>query len=170
MDHNIHSRLKQIIIARCRGDATCFLKKWDLHCGFRLGLNCSWNTILNRGVQNMLFVTTLDSIVFISWSVFRLYAGAARGLRQGEARHRHLRFRGPGVRDEGGLSLSVRHQRGLSCCGWCCYSPGQVSVINRTMLSLSDWSFMFARKVSMFMEMFTYLLVCNCELQLQSFH
>lgn len=36
-------------------------------------------------------------------------AGAARRLRQGEARHRHLRLRRSGLGDEGGLSFSLWH-------------------------------------------------------------
>lgn len=66
--------------------------------------------------------------------------GAARGLRQGEARHRHLRLWRPGVGDEGGLSLPVRHQRGVPCGGGSRDSAGQVSVANGTVLPSSDGS------------------------------
>lgn len=61
-----------------------------------------------------------------------LRAGAAGGLRQSEARHRHVRFWRSRVGNEGGMPLPVRHQRGLSRGGRCRHSPGKVGIIIRT--------------------------------------
>lgn len=104
---------------------------------------CCFKNILK--LRWTLFSVTLSVSVFISWSVSisHLCAGAARRLRQSEAWHRHLRFWRSWIRDEGGVSLSVWHQCGLSCGGWRRYTPGQVGIINCTVLSLNEQSLIF---------------------------